>query len=73
MSDETTKEQIDRVVTEVDVFCDTARGLISSFMPVGLGQSFGREHDELTFLLAEIPMRFKAAIEKAQKKGWAAK
>lgn len=67
-----TKEEIDRVVLEVDVFCDTARGLIASFMPGGLGKHWAREEDELTFLLTEIPMRFKRAIEKAQKKGWAA-
>lgn len=69
----TTKDEIDRVVTEVDVFCSRARCLVASFMPIGLGKPWQREHEELTFLLTEIPMRFKRAIEKAQKKGWAAK
>lgn len=70
---ETTKAQADRVVTEVDVFCATAATLVRSFMPIGLGTSFEKEGEELEFLLTEIPMRFKRAIEKAQQKGWAAK
>lgn len=73
MTNETTKAQIDRVVTEVYVFCESACSLIGSFMPIGLGTPWQREHDELTFLLTEIPMRFQRAIRKAQRKGWAAK
>lgn len=68
----TTKTEIERIVTEVDVLCELACGLVASYMPMGLGKHWAREHDELTFQLTEIPMRFKAAIEKAQRTGWAA-
>ncbi len=70
---ETTKEQADRVVLEVDVFCENAATLVRSFMPTGCGKYWQKEAEELEFLLTEIPMRFKRAIEKAQGKGWAAK
>jgi hypothetical protein len=69
----TTKAQADRVVTEVDVFCEHAATLVRSFMPIGLGTYWQKEGDDLEVLLTEIPMRFKRAIEKAQQKGWAAK
>ena len=36
--DGTTKAQVERVALDVEVFCDTARGLVSSFMPIGLGK-----------------------------------
>jgi hypothetical protein len=48
-------------------------GTSASYMPRGLGKPFAKEADELEFLLTEIPMRFKRAIEKGQQKGWAAK
>jgi hypothetical protein len=70
MDGTTTKEQADRVVVEVDVFCANAATLVRSFMPTSLGKRWQREAEELEFLLTEIPMRFKRAIEKAQKKGW---
>lgn len=70
---ETTKAQADRVVLEVDVFCENAATHVRSHMPIGLGKYWQREAEELEFLLTEVPMRFKRAIEKAQKKGWAAK
>lgn len=73
MNDGTPKWQADRAVHEVDVFCATAATAIRSMMPTGLGKYWQRENDELEFLLTEIPMRFKRAIAKAQKKGWAAK
>lgn len=69
----TTKAQADRAVQTVDVLCEIAAMEVRSFMPTGLGKYWEKEDDELQFLLTEIPMRFKRAIEKAQKKGWAAK
>jgi hypothetical protein len=69
----TTKEQADRIVLEVDVLCAFAQMLVSSHMPIHLGKFWQKEQDELEFLLTEIPMRFKRAIEKGQQKGWAAK
>lgn len=68
----TREADIERVVLEVDVFCTSARTLVASFMPIGLGAHWQREHDELIFQLTEIPMRFEAAIKKARKKGWPA-
>jgi hypothetical protein len=69
----TTKPQIKRVTTEVDVFLTSARDLISSFMPVGLGERWGQEHKELTAMIDKVNRRFKLAIRDAQKKGWADK
>lgn len=73
MGDGTSKAQIDRVMLEVDVFCENAATQVRSHMPIGLGKHWQREAEELEFQLTEIPMRFKRAIEKAQAKGWAAK
>lgn len=70
---ETKKAHADRMVVEVDVLCGLAATNVRSMMPTGLGKYWEREGDELDFLLTEIPMRFKRAIEKAQQKGWAAK
>jgi hypothetical protein len=73
VTDGTPKWQADRTVLEVDVLCAFAQMLVSSHMPIGLGKYWQKEQDELEFLLTEIPMRFKRAIERAQRKGWAAK
>lgn len=73
MTDGTTKAQADYAVNEVDVFCASAAQTVRSFTPIGLGKYWQKEADELEFLLTEIPMRFKRAIEKGQQKGWAAK
>lgn len=70
---ETTKAQADRMVLEVEILCDIAATNVRSMMPIALGKYWEKEGDELEFLLTEIPMRFKRAIEKAQQKGWAAK
>lgn len=67
----TTKAQIRRVQTEVDVFLTSARDLIASFMPTGLGEPWKTEHRELTKACDEINRRFKGAIRNAQRKGWA--
>lgn len=72
MSFETTKDQADRSVVEVDMMCATAATCVRSMMP-SLGKYWEREADELDRLLTEIPKRFERAIRKAQKKGWAAK
>jgi hypothetical protein len=70
----TTKAQIERVLTEVDVFTDTAATLIRSFMPMGFGGEWEQECRELPRLLADVNARFKRAVRKAQReKGWAAK
>lgn len=68
----TTKAQVERVLVEVDVFCETAKTLVRSFMPIGLGEHFRQEEQTLIAALEDVPERFKAAIRKAQKEhGWA--
>lgn len=69
----TTKAQADRDVIRMEVFCDEAATVVRSMMPIGLGKYWQKEAEELEFLLIEIPMRFKRAVEKGQAKGWAAK
>jgi hypothetical protein len=69
----TTKAQIKRVTTEVDVFLTSARDLVSSFMPTGLGERWQKEHQELTAMIDKANRRFKLAIRDAQKQGWADK
>lgn len=69
----TTKAQIKRVTTEVDVFLTSSRDLISSFMPTGLGERWQKEHRELTAMIDKVNRRFKLAIRDAQKQGWADK
>ena len=67
----TTRAQIRRVQREVDVFVTSARDLISSFMPTGLGEPWQSEHQQLTKMLDEVNRRFQKAIRDAQRKGWA--
>lgn len=69
----TTRAQIRRVQREVDVFLMSARDLISSFMPTGLGEPWQTEHKELTRLCDQVNRRFQKAIKDAQRKGWADK
>ena len=69
----TTKVEIERVLTEVDVFTENAATLVRSHMPTGLGAYWQREQDELEQMLVDVNARFEQAIRKAQRAGWAAK
>lgn len=69
----TTKRQIERIVLEVDVLCDLAAMNVRSHMPTGLGAEFSAEGKALEATLEDIPRRFKRAVRKAQKQGWASK
>jgi hypothetical protein len=69
----TTKAQVEEVVSDVETFCRYAAMEIRSFMPTGLGDWWTKEERELCALLDEIPERFRRAIVKGQKRGWANK
>lgn len=69
----TTKRQIDDEITAVEVLCGLAATSIRSFMPRALGEFHCREDDELQQMLKHVTRRWKKAIRKAQKTGWAGK
>lgn len=69
-----TRADMNLVLTEVDVLCDLVVMDIRTYMPVGLGDAWLAERDELVKSLRDVKRRFRRSIRDAQRvHGWAAK
>lgn len=62
-----TRTEIEDVLREFTVLCDLAARNVRSHMPIGFGEPWKRQHDQMLRLLEEMPQEFRRLVAKARR------